>query len=111
MQKDPIISEVAQLYNLTYEQGLQMYDQYWLQYVVKRISDLEHENIYVENLGTYSVKLNRVNKEITKLQKVIGDLTSETLITRYTNLINKLQKLKTYVETSNTQKKHKRFYG
>lgn len=103
-----IIVEQGQLYGLTEEQSLVMWDQYWMEHVIKRIFDKEYIMISMEALGTYFVKGRRTERAIKAIEK-IGEKRELTLKDldfkqRCENLLKKLEKW-------NENQKYKRIYG
>lgn len=105
-------AELAEKYGLTERQAEELREQYWMEYVLGNLYSLEHDYIFVQGLGVFSAKLNKLKRELKNLERRLAKITPETVY--YASLEekrDKISKLIEYVELNNSQKTYKRYYG
>lgn len=102
--QDIIINEVGEEFGLSYKEAKELYDQYWMQYVAKKIQSLEFENIYVQGLGMFSAK--RANfAALIKRAEQSGECGPDN------PWYQKAKKMLEHIDKSNSRRKNKKNYG
>ena len=111
MQKT-IIQQVGQEFGLDYKQATELYEQYWMEYVIKSVYSLEHDYIFIEGLGTFSAKLRKLLRQRHLLEAKLKVIDHTSILKEQVDKkLNKINKLIGYVEKSNTRRNYKRYYG
>ena len=111
MQKTrEIIFQVGQEMGLTKEESLQLWDQYWVEYVLRNMYLTEHISIVIQGLGSFFTKQKRLEKTIVAIKKLADD---PRFIdgSPYKDLIKKRENLLEAIIERNTKFKRKRIYG
>lgn len=101
--QDPIIKEVADEFGLTYQQGKELYEQYWMEYVAKNVGSHLWENVYVQGLGMFSAR--KANFEA-----LLRDYNSGK-IPHTPEKKRRVEQMIGYIEQSNSRRKNKKQYG
>lgn len=57
MQIHKILTELAEKFEITPNQARELYDQYWMEYVIKRMHSLRFPKIHLEGLGCYEINI------------------------------------------------------
>lgn len=99
--QDIIINEVGEEFGLSYKEAKELYDQYWMQYVAKKIHSLDFENIYVQGLGMFSAKRANFAAIVYKVEG--GEMVN--------SLYEKCKKMLEHIDKSNSRRKNKKHYG
>lgn len=111
MQK-AIIEEVGKEFGLDIKQAQELFDQYWMEYVIKRIYQAEHDYIFIEGLGTLSIKLKKLLRKRYLLTAKLSAINPTSKLTdEILQKLQKIQNLINYAEKSNSRRNYKRYYG
>lgn len=101
--QDSIIKEVSQEFGLTYNQGKELFDQYWMEYVAKNLRFHKFENIYVQGLGMFSAR--KANFDALIRDHELGKISAPDW------LYQASKKMVENIEKSNSKRKNKKYYG
>lgn len=110
--QDTIIEQVGKEFGLDKRQAKELYEQYWMEFVIRSLYELKHDYIFVEGLGTFSIKLRKLLRQKhllnAKLKVISADSSLRPAAEQKLSLI---QKLIDYVEMANTRRNYKKYYG
>lgn len=98
-----IIQEVGEEFGLTKEKSLTLYDQYWNEFVLRSLYEINYCSIKVLELGSLTFKKRRAEVSLEREAKGEYDM-SDKLKDKYHNLIRMM-------ENRNSKFKIKRIYG
>ena len=101
-----IIFEVGEEYGLTREQSLDLWNQYWNEYVLRSMHKMENLSVILMGLGTFFLKKRKLETKVDVLNKFEDRLTDaqRAELARNIRLIQGL-------EERNSKFKRKRIYG
>jgi hypothetical protein len=67
LQNQHIIIETGAKYGLTKTEALIMYAQYWHEYIIKKFTTFENDQIIVKGVGTFKARIKQVSARIKQL--------------------------------------------
>jgi hypothetical protein len=62
MQNKRIILEVGKKYNLSPQEAQELYDQYWMEFVVRKLASLKYDYVNILGLGAFIANPKMVKK-------------------------------------------------
>ena len=110
MQK-AIINEVGEEMGLSPQQSQEMFDQYWMEYVIASLHSMDFDAVFVEELCTFSLRRNLVIKSIHEREKMLLTNIRDSYKENIEKEIVKLKKLLEYADKSNERRFFKKNYG
>lgn len=105
-----IVFEVGEEYGLTREQSLELWNQYWSEFVLRNMISFDNTSIIIKGLGTFFIKMRKLEKRIEVLDGIIerheGPAREKYLAEREKKL-----RLVESLKERNSKVKRKRIYG
>lgn len=85
--QDKILKEVCAKYGITEAQGKDLEDQYWMEYVIKYLSEMKHDIVYLLGIGRFESSVKAIKKDLKYLS-------NSKKTDNVKNTVNKLEHLK-----------------
>ena len=101
--QNTIIKEVSEEFGISYAQGKELFDQYWMEYVAKNLKNHQFENVYVQGLGMFSAR--KANFDALIRDHEAGKINVPQ------SFYESSKKMVENIEKSNSKRKNKKYYG
>ena len=112
MQEDRrIIFEVGEELGLTREQALDLWDQYWCEYVLRNLIKMEYVSVVVLELGSFFAKERKLESKGNSILKKYENHANPKMKSAKMKEAEKLLNYANLIKERNKKFKRKRIYG
>lgn len=110
-KSNQIIFEVGDEFGLTREQSKELWDQYWNDFVLRKMHEFNHLSVKVIGLGSFFLKKRKTEKRIETIKDILETKEDTPYRDRLIEEMAKKERLVNALIERNSKFKKKRNYG